>query len=649
MQGFDPEARFLPLIFPLILAALAPAGPLPTVGQWGFWAEDTASASVSAGTLPIQVTVENPHAWSFSSPRSVPVNAGETWTLTAVVAGRDLGWIAGGGGSLGIMALDSAKRIIDWQLGAEWVQGSFPWRIAHVTVTVRPGTAALIPRLYGYGGGSLFVTDATLEKSDRPSNLVLPAFPAPAPPVRRAALPAPADSAQGLYPPGATVRWTLAPQGTDGGRQTRYAVVDAGGKALQNGAVAIRGSVTYRPRHPGYYELRIDDTLSGASPGLRVWVRSGVAVVARPAHWALGSNPFGYSGGDEAFLSRLGFTWTRPLHFNVVTGSHKRLPDDSSAYAEAWRQTVLAGLPKSHLNTIEVWNEPHNELDSGWTIEQFVRMVGATADGARRANPKVRIAVNLDWAQDFPRFHKAGGAPLYQIATLHPYTQDIFKDPPYCSAHGPEADRLLEYLDTAHALIPGKEIWSTEYGWPTAPGYPFSTSELDQARFIVRSTLLQLAQGVTRVLPFAAEDVPGWGPKHGSFGLRRADLSPKPALAAYAVLAQTVDDKPYAGRLDLGVANLGAFLFGAGAAGQASVLALWSPWGEKSVKLALPAGTRRIDLFGADTILAAGRGATLIAGSSPVYLMLPLAPAKVAALQGKKLLTAPPKGIFTNP
>lgn len=355
--------------------------------------------------------------------------------------------------------------------------------------------------------------------------------------------------------------------------------------------------------------------------------------------------------GDWVY-QRMGASWDRILYYNILTGSHDTLPTDFTAYANAWETEARNGFPNGgfpSLNpgVVEVWNEPEGELTGAWTMTQFVNMVSAVRQGINRVNPSVKVAVNFINTETFSSFHAAGGVGTYNVMALHPYSRQLYTGAPF--AQSPEADQLLQRLADARTLLNNEgassvEIWTTEFGWPTCPGYAWSATELTQARFIVRSSLIQLASGLKRVNPFRAGDVPQWDPKNGSFGLSRYDGSPKPAVAAYAVMAQTINNLPYAGRFNMGT-NIGAYLFGNSTQ---TVIALWRPDTTGNITLTLPTGTKTIvDTFGATSTTTATSWTRSI-GPSPVYLVISgKSPSQVATSAGRTLLTGtPPASMF---
>lgn len=620
----------------ILLAAAASFASSPD--SLAFWSEvpERSRYERRAGPVPhAWVRLGHPRQWTLRLDRVRSVRPGQTWHFRAVVAGRRLGWLGGGGGPR-LLVRDSSGREYPTPLESRWDAGSFGWKEIRLRASIPPGAATLEAEFYGFGGGEYLVRSVGLDTAVAgPVDLMAPL---PESEVLEAGLPIEPGASRSLYLPGDTLVWRIA-AGAREALDLGYRVLDGQGRILDTGKTALGGTVRFRPPGDGYYELAVADL-----PGGLVQGRLGAMVAPLPRSWAPGANPFGFPDATPEELRRLGFTWTRPLHGNIVEGGAKRLPEDLLGYRAAWTRRVKAGLPPTHLNTVEIWNEPHNELAPGtWDMAAFVAMVSASRRGIRAASPRTRIAVNWEFLDGFQAFHAAGGKGLYEVACIHPYSRRIFLDGPAAVSDSPEADGLSAQLDSARAVLAGKEIWSTEFGWPTAPGHPWSVSEQDQARYIVRSALLQLAHGVRRVMPFKSEDVPGWGPRHGSLGLRRADLTPKPSLAAYAALARNVDALPYVGRLDLGDARVAALVFGSEGR---TVVAVWSPQEIGEITLRLPAGARAARGIFGETWELPTAAWILRPGPSPAYLSAAAGPAQLAKAAGRPLLKGPPRGLF---
>lgn len=586
------------------------ATTVPPVAGWSFWAKSRrgALAVFSRDPVPhIGIRMGNGDLWALGTSH-VSVTPGQTWTFTAVVAGRQAGATTG----LGVVATAADGRVVNWSLGQDETKGTFDWTRASVTVQVPDGVAKLGPRFAGYGGGQLFVADAAFGLGDQPAPLAVPS--APVPPEAPPDLP-----------------------------RVGYDVRDPYGRPCGAGQVLLGGTIRLPDPGPGWYEVRVGH---GETPAL-----SSAIVVPQPPSAEPGSNPFGTQASPAGLSQRLGITWDRGLYYNIVTGSHDTLPTDLDAYADAWEKKARGGLPPRQLGVIGIWNEPEGEVKLGrdHTVAQFVGMCRAAKEGISRGDPSLRISVNFinflwSTSSTYREFVRAGGGPAHDLVDVHPYSMHLYNDP--VGPEGPEEDMLVAFITSIRELmrqegVGEKPIWSTEFGWPTEPGHAWSTTELDQARYIVRSSMLQLAAGVERVNVFRMTNVAHWGAMDGSFGMMRDNGSPKPSMCAYSVLARTVHDLPYRGYVGLG-RNVGALVFGRD---ERSVLALWKIDGDTTVAFGVPDGTRVVELFGRESV-AEERVFDGAVGPSPLFVVAPCPARDLCAGLGHELVSAPPLGVF---
>jgi len=611
---------------------------------WGFWTDnrDKTQAEFCADPVPhIALRAGHQGQWSLALGGTEEVKPGEKWTFTAVCAGRNLGLFGAGGGALTIRSYNTAGELANPLQGANWQRGTFSWQILSVTVAVPEGIARLRPRFYGHGGGEFFIASAAFEKSDQPADLAVPEADCPQydEPLQLAVTVVP-DRKHCIYDPGETIAWPIP--NINANVNLNYRVVGPYDELYAEGTAAPGRQVSFDPPDVGYYELRLTGEVN---PAMRIESRSSAIVAPLPPRTAPFSNPFGAQSGPLEINSRLAMTWARWVAYNIVSGSHSELPTDLATYADAWEERMHQEFNPYYATYAEVWNEPLNEIKPGWKMQDFAGMVRATREGIHRVDPSFKVAVDFTHLYAYQSFHKAGGAGLYDVMTLHPYSHAIFANPGW--PERPEHAMLAEEIISARELLnraglEDVEIWTTEYGWPTAQGHPFSTTELDQARFNVRSSLLQLAAGVKRVCPFRMTDVSFWGPRDGTFGFIRTDGTPKPCLLAYGVMAMTINDLPYAGYFRLGH-NVGAFAYGRE---KETVLALWHPDEEQEIDLALPrAANSVITLFGQKTRIAGHRFMGTI-GPSPIYIVTHASPEQLAEAIGSPLRTGPPKGLF---
>jgi hypothetical protein len=482
-------------------------------------------------------------------------------------------------------------------------------------------------------------------------------------------------SSQGVFLPGSTLSWTVNPAHHSGTSFT-YTITDGFENVITSGNTTLNAKVTYKPTDTGYYQLNVIE--NGSTIQL-----SSAAIIPVPANWSIGRTPFGLGENqfDQTWDARYGFGFERTCYINVLTASFSTLPTaaevtgTNSMYQAAWAAKVLnpwnltkpvpyyttAGLPPMANNWFEVWNEPENAINNGqggWTYaDDFVPMCKATWNGVHQSSPSIKIAANMIWPNTADAFFAAGGGNYVDIITWHPYASwpnpnsISFEDGPSFTgtmwATGDPLGDLKEMIDHSG----GKEVRVTEFGWLTDwPSYGSNTTHLNQAQWIVRAALLYLAAGFTAVEPYKIADVPFWNNLNGQFGLNFGDpnsgnpIAPKPAMVAYSMLAQTIDNLPYVGNFSTPGSNFPILLFGNSTR---SVLVFWSSTGSASLSIAnLPSNVSEMDLFGKTKSVASGAYSKL-AGLAPVYLVFNTTPASsIAGILGKTLVTGHATGIF---
>ncbi len=632
--------------------------------DWTFWAESgwtqKSRAFIEKDPVPnVVIRMGNTGNWSLNHKNTFEVSQGQTWTLTAVIGGRKWGWLGENSASVGIIGLDSNGNVVNWVLGSKTETGNFGWKKVHVTVTVPSGIAKLQPRFFGHGGGEFFVCAADFSQSDSPANLTVPNGGLP-PEVSHLRLINP-DKPLGIYEPNTTVKWRVGVWGTSSS-VFPYKIVNGYDETVASGEVSVGQLVSFTPTKPGYYELRVGTDFSNDISVRYCSGIDGIAVLPKAQNWSPGCNPFGtntstWFPGQHRYSSQLphlGISWERGCYGNIL-GEGYVLPSNLQAFADAWEARVRAGLHPHSINTIEVWNEPNNELRGDWTIEAFLNMVKAAREGAHRADPTVKIAVNFEHVRNMPpnvktfeTFYQAGGKGHFDIMTLHPYMQGTWARPPI--PESPEDGNMIWWAQEARSLVNQfqdnhVEIWSSEFGWPIVPGSPKPCPEIDQARFIVRGAVLQLACGLKRVCQFMIEDVPGWDPCNGTFGMVRGIGGVRPSLVAYSVLAQTVGDLPYAGWLDFGPSR-GVFLFGNASK---TVAVLWHPSKTRTLNLQIPTtNAQLVGFFGEKTNIPNANQEIYKCriGPSPIYLVMEASPQAVANSFGGPLRTEMPSALF---
>ncbi len=616
-------------------------------------------------------TVSN--SWRIYTEDKFPVEPESTWTFTAMVYARNLGWLCNDN-SHGMILYTDGDAGVDVGLKV-FDTVSFGWTSVHYTYTNQTSTTKYVqPGFFGKCGGEIFITDISFEKAPTPMTLTVPTHK----PVFSTVDISPVVSEggqNGIYEDGETISWYINLQNYRTSAVPSptlvYDIVDAYGNTyVSGGHTQLNATVTFVPQDRNYYELRIDHDLPHSDNDFRVGpvrIRASAAVSADISNLTWGANPFGLEGADTVISKRLGFSWMRPVYWNIAMSGpegHYTFPTDTAAYRAAWTTKLnTEGLRAEYIRTFELWNEPINTFKphdptTGSAVwwDKYKKTIMASWEGIRSYDPTLKIAVNFEQLNHFFTFNNNyGGSSFYDIAMLHPYSPNIQKG---IGRNGPEDHRL--HVELEEAAIIGKDLWSTEFGWATfySDCRPkWSVNELSQAQFVTRSTLIQLAGNLKKVMPYRWHDHPADGEMTGSFGLARFDKSPKPALLAYGVLAQTIHNLSYVGRFDMGHSNRAALVF---SSGTNTVVAHWSvkknnddnTWNTTQYSLALPSsGTiqkKTTTMFGKPTVFF-GSNVTITPGQSPIYLSIAASASEVATAMGKTLLTgAIPSTMFPS-
>ncbi len=216
---------------------------------------------------------------------------------------------------------------------------------------------------------------------------------------------------------------------------------------------------------------------------------------------------------------------------------------EAEAYGKAFAAALGPSSAKGLVEAVEVGNEPGLYDDA-----LYRKIFTGMARGLRAGDAKLKIATCAVDAGKSGRYHKSldcvkGLEAAYDVINIHSYAE-LEGWPTWRRSH-PE-DARLDYLKKIERVAkwrdenaPGKPVWLTEFGWD-ACAHPElrkgdfakweTTSEPDQARWIVRTWLLTAALPVERAYLywFNDKDEPQ---VHGSSGLTR-NYVPKPSYHA---------------------------------------------------------------------------------------------------------------------
>jgi len=230
-------------------------------------------------------------------------------------------------------------------------------------------------------------------------------------------------------------------------------------------------------------------------------------------------------------------------------GTRSPVPRDWDRFAD-WVAFVYRQVADV-VPVVEVWNEP--VIPWGWsgTPEDIVTLHRVVYETVKRINPQVTVLGPCDSTEHLDTFGRLGGFQWVDAVSIHPYRQDS----PEASDFTGELRRVREI---AAKYGPAKEIWITEMGWTTAPGY---FTELEQANWEARAYLLAMSQGVRNLNVHIFADWNNPSPSEKYYGIVRTDRTPKPAAVAYATVTRNLEGAKYVGAIDgLGRASYG-FVF----------------------------------------------------------------------------------------
>lgn len=281
------------------------------------------------------------------------------------------------------------------------------------------------------------------------------------------------------------------------------------------------------------------------------------------------------------------------LIFDDIEASAWKDPvKDGAAYGEAFAR-YFGPSGRAFVESIEIGNEPGKYND-----EEYARLFKAMAEGARRGDPKLKIATCAANLGPSGRYSKSvdalkGLEGLYDIVNIHLYAE--IEGWPTWRRSYPEdpkikfREHLRNVLTWRKENAPDKELWLTEFGWD-ASSKPAPTSgtfakwegstETQQAQWIVRAWLMFAREGVDRAYLyfFNDDDTPH---VHGSSGLTR-NFVPKPSFHAAAWLHRSLADYRFQKVVREEADGVWIYEFTHESDPQKRVFAVWKPSGAAS-------------------------------------------------------------------
>lgn len=362
----------------------------------------------------------------------------------------------------------------------------------------------------------------------------------------------------------------------------------------------------------GQRQVRLHDTsmlgkwaIVEPQPGTRLYYDAGVDLARKN-----GLSILGMLDGAA------GWTSTKPRTSEGGYWNIWNIPDKPEA-RQAWRAYVrdVTGHFKGRIDNWEVWNEPWgawwiNSGNAAATPSLYADLLRDARDEAHAANPNARI-LGIDtvtgsrdnWT--LPTLKAARDNP-FDVFSFHDYNDSLYGGPDNIALR--DTKRYRADLQTFGRVKP---LWNTEGGPGNAGSfYAPETGAIpvaQQAAWSSRFDISYMAAGANVFFIYAVHSDRAFGDP--TWSVSEWDDTPKPLLAARAVLANLVDGVAAPTRSQP-QAGVDAFTFPNG------VRAAWSFDGQEHT-LTIPRGMLALDVWGNPM---AARGAVKV-GEEPIYFV----------------------------
>lgn len=443
-----------------------------------------------------------------------------------------------------------------------------------------------------------------------------------------------------------------------------YSVNSISGATITRGQIAATGSQTILtlPRLPDdYYLLQVTDQTGrvpnsltlpfvvltpftapansplgmgvhftgGNNPGLAGLITTmGATAIRDDASWSLIERSHGnYSFNNfDPYMQILRQNNLSPL---LILDYNNRFYDNNQTPYDAAGLQAFANYARalvahfgSQLRAVEVYNEYNGTLSNGPCARDpkcYVNLLRYTYQAVKAVRPDITVIGGAAFMADthwFTEVFKDGGLAYMDAVSDHPYTSFYLTSP---EVQGLEGDmQNLRHLIQVYNHGQEKPLWITELGWTTST---LHVSEQTQANYVVRGTVLSLAAGAQKIFWYdLLNDGANASAVQQNFGLlhplnSQGLYTPKPACAAYAVLAREL-----AGRTFLNRESVAPGVYDMRFSGNLRVL--WSTPFPQSVALATNHPITTISLAGrAQTLQPSGGRIILHLSAQPVYIL----------------------------
>lgn len=290
----------------------------------------------------------------------------------------------------------------------------------------------------------------------------------------------------------------------------------------------------------------------------------------------------------------------------------------------------------SDIDVYDIYNEPYGPwgsvLGGGWWggdwLKVFVQWGRQMTSAIHKSDPGSAVLwEDVDQLLYYTQLFDLKAKDTIDVISPHPY--NMHRSNPYPEDH-PIIKQLSEFhnLSKEHKLrwkVISGEVGFSSFTMPDTnqPQYYADCTELQQAQLLVRMMVGQFARGVERIFwyDFMNDGNDSYNPEH-NFGLIHNDMTPKPALVAYANLISHLKGCRWLGSYSIGGGGY-AYVYVNGHAGKPTLIA-WLKTGSKPEAIPVTSGINQLtvtDIFGKSTALPVkNKCAVLPLSDTPVYV-----------------------------
>ncbi|MGF6822457.1 hypothetical protein M2317_001361 [Microbacterium sp. ZKA21] len=234
---------------------------------------------------------------------------------------------------------------------------------------------------------------------------------------------------------------------------------------------------------------------------------------------------------------------------NRLYGTRRAPSGEESIQAYgAYAKAVADRFDMVGLEVLNEFNHRETDVPCGQAPSCYVPIAQSAWDHVKPAHPDLPLVTgstalyDRDW---FVGFWQAGGMPVTDVASYHPYESWIDRDADLIA--GTVQQSIADMQEVAGETRP---VWVTEMGFPT---HYDGVTAAEQGQMMVRNEALAFANGVEKYFWYdLVNDTPDLAAGEANFGLYengpRADvvaLAPKPGAFAQALMITQIRDRGF--------------------------------------------------------------------------------------------------------